>query len=436
MKRKMTVILISSLFLILASLAMLGITMGWLVFQTTFSSGQVSVGDLSYTLHGSLVTDNSIVVPGQNLVDQPFYFGNSSSVSSQMRMKITYTRITLGATPTNNHIMSSTRIYQYYPCWSFSGSDYILDDSGNLVAQETPGVIVIAAATLAGLYVGEVAASNIVDGADTYTFFRAWEYDGVDYILDGSGNLVEKEYPLVIVLSSANFQFITPESDVVYEGGSGDHLTVTFLSEYYFAGNDYASDIVDFLATITYSYEASWVKDSVHYILDGSGNLVDESNPGVIVIAAADLQDLFVGYSGESDIVDDTDTYTYYPAWVYDQVKYVFDLDGDLVERDTPATIELDSSLLQGEFILGDGDVTPDEPDDDYWYFGSAETSISVNSGVLRLIRKIHYDGSKASIEYNGQPISISITIQVKQSDHVTWSDLVSYDFETGYPVS
>jgi hypothetical protein len=436
MKKKLTIVLVSSLFLILASLAMLGITFGWLNFGVTLSSGSVSVGDLSYTPYGSLVTDNSIIVPGQNLVNQPFYFGNSSSVSSQMRVKITYTRMSLGVTPTNNHIISTTKIYQYYPCWSFSGSDYILDDSGNLVAQETPGVIVIAAATLAGLFVGDVAASDIVDGANTYTFFRAWEYDDVDYILDGSGNLVEKDDPLVIVLASANLQFITPESDVVYEGATEDHLTVTFLSEYYFTGVDYVSDIVDFLATITYSYEASWVKDSVHYILDGSGNLVDESNPGVIVIAAEDLEDLYVGYAGESDILDDTDTYTYYPAWVYDLVKYVFDLDGNLVERDTPATIELDSSLLQGEFVLGDGDVTPDEADDDYWYFGSAETSISANSGILRLIRRIYYDGSKASIEYNGQPISISVTIQVKQSDHVTWSDLVTYDFETGYPVS
>ncbi|MFA5068317.1 MAG: hypothetical protein WC466_09855, partial [Candidatus Izemoplasmatales bacterium] len=91
MKKKFTIILTSSLFLILASLALLGMTYGWFTMQTTFPSGVVSVGDLSYTQNGSLITDNSIVVPGQNIVSESLYFGNASSLDSQMRLKVTYT---------------------------------------------------------------------------------------------------------------------------------------------------------------------------------------------------------------------------------------------------------------------------------------------------------------------------------------------------------
>ncbi|MDD5293722.1 MAG: hypothetical protein PHW40_05370, partial [Candidatus Izemoplasmatales bacterium] len=83
---------------------------------------------------------------------------------------------------------------------------------------------------------------------------------------------------------------------------------------------------------------------------------------------------------------------------------------------------------------LGDGNEIPDEFDDDYWYYGSYDTIISANSGDLPLISSISYDGSLTGNEYFDQTIRVSVQIEVKQSDHVTWNALVDYDFDTGYP--
>ncbi|MFA5290375.1 MAG: hypothetical protein WC351_04970 [Candidatus Izemoplasmatales bacterium] len=83
---------------------------------------------------------------------------------------------------------------------------------------------------------------------------------------------------------------------------------------------------------------------------------------------------------------------------------------------------------------LGDGDEIPDEYDDDYWYFGSYDTIIPQNSGDMPLISSITYDGALTGNEYFDQTIRVSIQIEVKQGDHVTWSALVDYDFYTGYP--
>ncbi|MGD9909189.1 MAG: hypothetical protein AB7U79_01135 [Candidatus Izemoplasmatales bacterium] len=70
----------------------------------------------------------------------------------------------------------------------------------------------------------------------------------------------------------------------------------------------------------------------------------------------------------------------------------------------------------------------------DYFYFGGDTYDILTYSGVISLITSIVYDGNFAGIDYENMPISISITIQVKQADNVTWSDLAGYDFSTGLP--
>lgn len=71
----------------------------------------------------------------------------------------------------------------------------------------------------------------------------------------------------------------------------------------------------------------------------------------------------------------------------------------------------------------------------DYFYYGSYEFAIEPNSGILSFITNLSYDGSVVGIDYTNEPIQIVITIQVKQSDHVVWTDLTSYDFQTGYPI-
>lgn len=69
-----------------------------------------------------------------------------------------------------------------------------------------------------------------------------------------------------------------------------------------------------------------------------------------------------------------------------------------------------------------------------YFYYGGTTSVIASDSGLMSLVTSVMYDGSVAGIDYSGQPVSITITIQVKQADNVTWNDLATYDFSTGYP--
>lgn len=59
----------------------------------------------------------------------------------------------------------------------------------------------------------------------------------------------------------------------------------------------------------------------------------------------------------------------------------------------------------------------------------------SPNSGLRSLILSISYDGEYVNNQYASQIIEVSIVIDVRQADEVTWSELTTIDFETGYPV-
>ncbi|MGE4572246.1 MAG: hypothetical protein AB7E09_05815 [Candidatus Izemoplasmatales bacterium] len=66
--------------------------------------------------------------------------------------------------------------------------------------------------------------------------------------------------------------------------------------------------------------------------------------------------------------------------------------------------------------------------DGDYWYYIASDHAIA-NTGVIALINSIYYDGFKASNEYATNQVSLYVLIQVKQADHVEWTDLTSIDF-------
>lgn len=98
---------VSSLILILASLIFLSITYGWFTALFSIPDGEVGVGALDYTASGSFVMDNTIFVPEEELVNTPFEVDNQSSLKSQLRIQITYTKVeNVGGT-----ISSSTQIY-------------------------------------------------------------------------------------------------------------------------------------------------------------------------------------------------------------------------------------------------------------------------------------------------------------------------------------
>ena len=71
--------------------------------------------------------------------------------------------------------------------------------------------------------------------------------------------------------------------------------------------------------------------------------------------------------------------------------------------------------------------------DGDYWYYQATDYSIT-STGLINLISSVYYDGNAASNEYASQNVEISILMQVKQADNVTWIDLATYDFNTGNP--
>jgi hypothetical protein len=71
--------------------------------------------------------------------------------------------------------------------------------------------------------------------------------------------------------------------------------------------------------------------------------------------------------------------------------------------------------------------------DGDYWYYQATDFSIET-TGLIDIISSIYYDGNASSNEYASQTVSIQVLIQVKQADNVTWTDLATYDFETGNP--
>lgn len=107
MKKASIYLTITSLVLVLASLIMVGITYGWFTIQYTIPNGQVGAGELKYIPAGAFIPDASILVPGEELVDTAFEVTNSSTIDSQLRIQIIYTKVIND----NNVISSSNQIY-------------------------------------------------------------------------------------------------------------------------------------------------------------------------------------------------------------------------------------------------------------------------------------------------------------------------------------
>ena len=70
--------------------------------------------------------------------------------------------------------------------------------------------------------------------------------------------------------------------------------------------------------------------------------------------------------------------------------------------------------------------------DDDFWYYQDQTTFFP--EGLVTIIDTITYDGDYVSNNYSEENITISVLIQVKQAENVTWQDLSTHDFSTGYP--
>jgi hypothetical protein len=97
---------------------------------------------------------------------------------------------------------------------------------------------------------------------------------------------------------------------------------------------------------------------------------------------------------------------------------------------------EVTSNKIYLDDVNDDLSVVFDNPfvlDGDYWYYQNTDFSIE-DTGVMNIISSITYDGDSSSNEYASQTVNVQVIIQVKQADNVTWTDLATYDFETGNP--
>ena len=97
------------------------------------------------------------------------------------------------------------------------------------------------------------------------------------------------------------------------------------------------------------------------------------------------------------------------------------------------------SDVLYANSVDDDLSVTIDSAfvhnsTDDYWYYQDTTGVIAADSGLINIITSIDYDANEAGNDYAGITITITVTVEVKQSDNVTWTELTSYDFSTGYP--
>ncbi|MBU1145053.1 MAG: hypothetical protein KJ971_04265 [Firmicutes bacterium] len=69
----------------------------------------------------------------------------------------------------------------------------------------------------------------------------------------------------------------------------------------------------------------------------------------------------------------------------------------------------------------------------EYWYYTALDYVISAESGAISILTSMYYDGEFVGIDYSGVPLSVTVTIEVKQADNVSWVELTNYNFSTGY---
>ena len=75
-----------------------------------------------------------------------------------------------------------------------------------------------------------------------------------------------------------------------------------------------------------------------------------------------------------------------------------------------------------------------------YWYYSEDDLVpgpdyvIPENSGLIHLFSSVIYDGTLTGIDFASQEIYIVFTVEVKQANRVSWSELVNINFQTGKP--
>lgn len=147
MKQKTIIFSVASLVIALISLAMIGISYGWFTHQVTLSSGEIASGDLRYTQTGAFISSSGVIVPGEELILTDFEVTNNSTITSQLRFIISYTRVTSPVlTETiyysgsvDDHISVTKNASFVYASnyWYYTASDYEIAAASGLMSVIT-----------------------------------------------------------------------------------------------------------------------------------------------------------------------------------------------------------------------------------------------------------------------------------------------------------
>jgi len=176
------------------------------------------------------------------------------------------------------------------------------------------------------------------------------------------------------------------------------------------------------LIAVTYGWFARQVTTSGGTVAVGeivyvqSGAFIDNSVP---VVPADDLV-------GEDFILDNQSTIASQLRFTIQYTKYAS------IEDVVGSTVTYSGTDDHIDVVFGEGFVYSSG----YWYYTNTTYEFTADSGLLTLITALSYNGDFASIDYANKPVTITVTIQVKQADNVTWNDLTNYNFSTGYPNS
>lgn len=128
MKKSTKVILLSSLLLIFVGLTVTFIA-SWLTDTSETDEVTFKVGNVTFAWSGEMIPaeDNDIlipIVPGQNLVKTTFNLNNSSTVSTELRVKIIVTSVFLGGDATDYVLLTlGTGWVNDNGYWYYRGTD-------------------------------------------------------------------------------------------------------------------------------------------------------------------------------------------------------------------------------------------------------------------------------------------------------------------------
>ncbi len=167
--KKRLIISFASLSLILLSFVVISITFGWTFGVVDFTGHTVAVGDLRYTKSGAFISEEEILYPGMELIDQSIALTNESPITSQMRVKIVYTRIT---NPTGSALVIEDVAYEngvddhldvvFDATYTYDSDYWYYGDSSTTIAADSGSIPILSSIQYDGFVTGNDYSSQTI----------------------------------------------------------------------------------------------------------------------------------------------------------------------------------------------------------------------------------------------------------------------------------